>query len=90
LLQEIPELSVPVVFFTGSYDYTTPFVLVEQFSASLKAPCKKLIWFEHSAHMPHMEEPEKFQRELIAIGDELCGDMHPQDTLVTTMKKEQA
>ena len=88
LLQEIPELSVPVFFFTGSYDFTTPFALVEQFYASLKARCKKLIWFEHSAHMPHMEEPEKFQRELIAIGDEFCGDMHLQNTLVSTMKKE--
>jgi pimeloyl-ACP methyl ester carboxylesterase len=88
LLQEIPELSVPVVFFAGSYDYTTPCVLVEQFYASLHAPSKKLIWFERSAHTPHMEEPDKFQRELIAIGDEFCRDMHPQDTLVTTMKKE--
>ncbi len=88
LLQEIPELSVPVVFFTGSYDYTTPFVLVEQFYASLHAPHKKLIWFEHSAHMPHMEEPDKFQRELIAIGNEFCSEKHPQATLVATRKKE--
>jgi pimeloyl-ACP methyl ester carboxylesterase len=80
LLQEIPELSVPVVFFAGRYDYTTPFVLVEQFYASLQAPFKKLIWFEHSAHMPHMEEPERFQRELIALADELCSEKHPQET----------
>ena len=90
LLQEIPELSVPVVFFAGSYDYTTPYVLVEQFYASLHAPYKKLIWFEQSAHNPDMEEPEKFQRELIAIGDEFCSEKHPQDALVATMKKEQA
>jgi pimeloyl-ACP methyl ester carboxylesterase len=89
LLQEIPELSVPVVFFAGSYDYTTPCVLVEQFYARLSAPYKKLIWFEHSAHMPHMEEPDKFQRELIAIADEFCSETHPQDALVATLKKEQ-
>jgi pimeloyl-ACP methyl ester carboxylesterase len=74
LLHEIPELYVPVVFFAGSYDYTTPYVLVEQFYASLHAPYKKLIWFEHSAHMPHMEEPAKFQRVLIALGDEFCSE----------------
>jgi len=79
LLQEIPELSVPVVFFTGSYDYTTPFVLVEQFYASLHAPYKKLIWFEHSAHNPDLEEPEKFQRELIAIADEFCSEKRLQE-----------
>lgn len=90
VLQEIPELAVPVFFFVGSYDYTTPGVLVEQFYASLQAPSRKLIWFEHSAHMPHMEEPDKFQRELIAIGDEFCGDQHPQDALIPTMKKEQS
>ena len=89
LLQEIPELSVPVVFFTGSYDYTTPFTLVEQFYASLHAPYKKLIWFENSAHMPHMEEPEKFQRELIALADEFCTEKQPQDAHVAKMKKEQ-
>jgi pimeloyl-ACP methyl ester carboxylesterase len=90
LLQEISELCVPVVFFAGSYDYTTPFVLVEQFYASLHAPFKKLIWFEHSAHNPDMEEPDKFQRALIALADELCCEKHPQEALVATMKKEQA
>ena len=88
LLQEIPELSVPVVFFAGSYDYATPFVLVEQFSASLHAPYKKLIWFEHSAHNPDIEEPGKFQRELMAIGDAFCTVKHPQEALVATMKQE--
>jgi pimeloyl-ACP methyl ester carboxylesterase len=90
VLQEIPELSVPVCFFAGSYDYTTPCVLVEQFYASLHAPYKKLIWFEQSAHMPHMEEPDKFQRELIALGDEFCCEKHPQDALVAKLKKEQS
>ncbi len=81
LLQEIADLSVPVFFFTGRYDYTTPYVLVEQFHASLHAPYKKLIWFEHSAHMPNMEETDKFQRELIAIGDEFCSEKHPREAL---------
>jgi pimeloyl-ACP methyl ester carboxylesterase len=90
LLQEIPELSVPVFLFAGSYDYTTPFVLVEQFYAALQAPFKKLIWFERSAHNPDIEEPDKFQRELIAIGDEFCCEKHPQDALVAKMKKEQS
>lgn len=89
LLQEIPALCVPVFFFTGRYDYTTPSVLVEQFYASLHAPSKKLIWFEQSAHMVHMEEPDTFQRELIAIGDEFCSEKPLQEELAATMKKEQ-
>jgi len=90
LLQEIPELCVPVFFFAGRYDYTTPCVLVEQFYASLHAPYKRLIWFEHSAHMPHMEEPDKFQRVLIALADEFCSEKHPQDALVAKLKQEQS
>jgi pimeloyl-ACP methyl ester carboxylesterase len=76
LLRDIPELSIPVCFFTGRYDYAVPFVLAEQFYASLHAPSKQLIWFEHSAHMAHMEEPVKFQRELIAIGDKFCSQTY--------------
>ena len=73
-LHEIPEISIPVFFFAGRYDYTTPSVLVEEFSTALRAPFKKLIWFEQSAHMPNIEEPEKFQRELIAIAHEWCSE----------------
>ncbi len=36
--------------------------------ASLEAPAKEIVWFEGSAHMPNIEEPEAFQRALIAIG----------------------
>ena len=79
LLQEIHELSVPVSFFLGRYDYTAPVVLAEQFYAALQAPYKKLIWFEQSAHTPDMEEPEKFQRELIAIADKFCSGKHPSE-----------
>jgi pimeloyl-ACP methyl ester carboxylesterase len=87
LLQEILKLSVPVVFFVGRYDYATPFVLVEQFYASLQAPYKKLVWFEHSAHNPDIEEPDQFQREIIAIGDEFCSEQNAE-ALVATLKKE--
>jgi pimeloyl-ACP methyl ester carboxylesterase len=78
LLQEIPEVTIPVIFFTGRYDYNVPFALTEQYYQSLRAPYKQLIWFEHSAHMVHMEEPERFQRALIAIGDEFCAEGLPQ------------
>ncbi len=78
LLQEIRQLSVPAFFFEGRYDYNCPFVLAEEFFASLQAPSKKLIWFERSGHTPDLEEPEKFQRELIAVADQVCGATRPQ------------
>jgi len=72
LATEIPELAVPVVFFAGCHDFTTPFALVEEYYAALRAPLKRLVWFERSAHMPNLEEPLRFQRELAALGAELC------------------
>jgi pimeloyl-ACP methyl ester carboxylesterase len=74
LPRDVPELAVPVVFFVGRHDYTTPFELVEAYFESLRAPAKRLVWFEHSAHMPNLEEPNKFQHELIAIGREIFAD----------------
>jgi pimeloyl-ACP methyl ester carboxylesterase len=72
LLREIRELSIPVFIFEGRHDYTAPSVLAEEFYKALKAPHKRLVWFENSGHPPDFEEPDKFQRELIAIGAEFC------------------
>jgi pimeloyl-ACP methyl ester carboxylesterase len=65
--RDVPELSVPVAFFVGRHDYTTPFELVAAHFESLRAPAKKIVWFENSAHMPNLEEPEAFQRELVLL-----------------------
>jgi hypothetical protein len=46
--------------------------LSEEFYAALQAPHKELIWFEESAHTPDLDEPEKFQQELIRIGERYC------------------
>jgi pimeloyl-ACP methyl ester carboxylesterase len=78
---EIRELEIPVVFFVGRHDYTTPFELVQRHFAQLRAPSKKLVWFEDSGHMPNLEEPEKFQSELIEIGREVVS---PPDRVEAT------
>ena len=35
-----------------------------QYFDRLQAPHKELVWFEHSAHFPFIEEPERFAAEL--------------------------
>jgi pimeloyl-ACP methyl ester carboxylesterase len=40
-----------------------------QYASSLQAPGKQLIWFETSAHTPHLEEPAKFRDVLLGIRD---------------------
>lgn len=72
LLREIPALSVPVAFLLGRHDRTAWFELAEELHASLRAPSKEIVWFEDSAHMPNVEEPEKFQRTLIELGRRFC------------------
>lgn len=65
-LEQVPELKVPVYFFEGRHDYQVPFELVEIFFDKLKAPKKKLIWFEYSGHSPNLQETEKFEQTLIS------------------------
>jgi pimeloyl-ACP methyl ester carboxylesterase len=60
ILECVTRVDIPVYFFTGRHDYTTPFELVEIYMARLEAPEKKLVWFEDSAHFPFFEEPAKF------------------------------
>lgn len=67
LFELIPEVKIPVYFFVGRYDYNTPWELAEQYFKSISAPYKRLVWFEHSAHSPNIEEKEKFCEELIRI-----------------------
>jgi pimeloyl-ACP methyl ester carboxylesterase len=56
---------VPLFFLLGRYDWQVPALLAGQYFATIDAPCKRLVWFEHSAHHPPFEEPEKFQAVLI-------------------------
>lgn len=67
ILQNIQSVDIPVYFFTGRHDYTTPFELIELFYEQLKAPRKQLIWFDNSAHFPFYEEPKRFVQKMVDI-----------------------
>lgn len=56
---------VPIVFFLGRHDWHIPSVLAERYFNIIDAPCKRLVWFEESAHNPPFEEPEKFIQAMI-------------------------
>jgi len=53
------------VLVQGRHDQVAPGSAAEHYAGRLTAPSKQFAWFEHSAHMPHLEEPERF-RELLA------------------------
>ena len=55
--QDLRRLEVPVVFFLGRHDYTVPAPIAAAWMERLRAPKKQVVWFEHSAHLPMVEEP---------------------------------
>ena len=40
--------------------------------ATVKAPSKKFVWFENSAHLPMTEEPGKFLISLVSLARPLA------------------
>jgi pimeloyl-ACP methyl ester carboxylesterase len=64
---EISRFDVPVFFFLGRYDLTTPSKLAADYLDRLDAPLKQVVWFEESAHFPFFEEPTVFHREMIRV-----------------------
>lgn len=69
-MEDIKELEIPLYFIAGIDDYTTVFSLVEEFYNQIEAPHKEFIVFENSAHLPQLEEPQKFSDCLIRIKEE--------------------
>jgi pimeloyl-ACP methyl ester carboxylesterase len=67
IFENVHSVEVPVYFFTGRHDYTTPFELIELFYEQLEAPRKKLIWFDNSAHFAFYEEPQRFAQKMVDI-----------------------
>jgi pimeloyl-ACP methyl ester carboxylesterase len=64
LVRQVPRLELPVYFLEGVHDYTCVTSLAQQYLEVLEAPVKRLYLFEHSAHSPLLEEPERVRQIL--------------------------
>ena len=64
LFQKISGVDVPVHFVNGKHDAIAPFETATRYYEYLRADKKTFTSFDHSAHMPHYDEPEKFARLL--------------------------
>lgn len=67
LVRDVPRLEVPIVLAQGRHDQVAPGRATQRFYDALTAPSKKLVWFENSAHTPHLEEPDKFRDLLMNV-----------------------
>jgi pimeloyl-ACP methyl ester carboxylesterase len=67
LVRTMPRLEVPIVLAQGRLDQVAPGEAAQRFHDSLTASSKQLVWFERSAHTPHLEEPAKFRDLLMNV-----------------------
>jgi len=67
LVQSVPAIDVPVVMVQGRLDQVAPGDAAQRYFDKLRAPSKQLVWFEHSAHTPQLEEPELFRLLLLDV-----------------------
>jgi pimeloyl-ACP methyl ester carboxylesterase len=54
------------VFLLGRFDRHVDAKLAAAYLEALRAPAKRLVWFERSAHNVPFEEPERFDQTVVA------------------------
>lgn len=67
LTQRYLDFQVPIFFLLGRRDWHVPAVLAATYFDAINAPCKRLVWFEQSAHNPPFEEPQKFNEVMVNV-----------------------
>ena len=83
----ITEFRVPVVFLLGRYDRQIPSDLAAGWFERIRAPVKRLLWFEQSAHNPPFEEPERFVRAMVGEVLPLAGS---EPSILQPIRQRQA
>lgn len=71
LFEHVDTLEIPVYFCVGRYDTLSSVELQENYFEFLTAPHKDIIWFENSAHFPHLEEPNAFLVTCLRVKEEV-------------------
>ena len=64
-LSSIQRLPLRLILFEGRQDQNVNSDLAAAWFDTVRAPEKRLVWFEHSGHMPMTEEPGKFLVSLL-------------------------
>ena len=62
---DVHRIDTPVVMLLGRQDHTTPSTIADAWMRQLHAPSKGVLWFEHSAHLPMIEEPGRVLQALV-------------------------
>ena len=76
----LTKFDCPIVIFNGRHDYNVSASAAAEWFAKVKAPAKRLVWFEDSAHEIFNEEPGKTLVSLVKYARpfaEKAGDVAP-------------
>jgi proline iminopeptidase len=68
---------MPMFLMLGRHDWQTPSTVASDWFETIRAPIKRIFWFEDSAHSPMIDEPELFSRTLINEIRPLAFKHHP-------------
>lgn len=72
-LSRVERLDCPLILFLGRHDYNVSSSVAAQWFQRVRAPSKRLVWFEHSAHEVMIEEPGKTLLSLVRYARPLAG-----------------
>ncbi|WP_171439765.1 alpha/beta fold hydrolase [Myxococcus xanthus] len=79
-LSHVKRLKTPLILFLGRHDRNVSATVAAEWFAGVKAPSKRLVWFEQSAHEMMAEEPGKVLLSLVRYARpiaERAGDVAP-------------
>ena len=80
--ESVTHFDCPIFLFEGRHDFATSHLAAADWFDRVRAPKKKLVWFENSAHMAMEEEPGKFFLHLVTDVRPLAarvGDTAPEN-----------
>ncbi|HEY1817474.1 MAG TPA: alpha/beta fold hydrolase [Kofleriaceae bacterium] len=71
--EKVTDFRCPIIIFNGRHDETVSSKVTAAWFARVHAPVKRLVWFEHSAHMMQIEEPGRVLLHLVEDVRPLAG-----------------
>ena len=80
--KQVTQLKCPIFLFEGRQDYGTSHLAAAEWFQHIKAPQKKLVWFEYSGHLVADEQPGRFLVHLVNDVRPIAvraGDAAPED-----------
>ena len=83
------DFKCPIVIFNGRHDYSVSHEVSATWFARVRAPYKRLVWFEDSAHMMFQEQSGRFLEHLLTDVRPFAvraGDAAPDEEVVTAGK----